>query len=295
MRCTYPFYPIVKSYRNNSFSVYLSDGTRCRGAYYPGHGDGDGMGNSVGNTIGIYVHGFRSSATHSKGDFFLNHARQRGYSWVTFDLPCHGDSEGEFKKFRISNALESVLKVIQRFRGARLVLLGSSMGAWLSMLAARKLAAQSARRAADGATIATIAGAVLVAPAFDFVREYFRNEPLDVMHKWRREGIRQFTDRYDGVRYELEYGLVEDGLQHDILQHPSVYNFPIRIFHGEQDEVVPYRLSHRFQETNAGFNADFDVTVRIIHQGDHALNEHLPLIAPAMDGMFEAARCVEAV
>lgn len=219
---------------------------------------------------------------HTKARFFLDHAVQRGYNWANFDLPCHGRSEGEFRAFRVSAALTALIEVIHQFRGAPVVLLGSSMGAWLSMLAARKLA--------NAAGVA-IAGAVLVAPAFDFFREYFHNEPAEAMRQWRRDGVRRFTDHYDNQPYELEYALVEDGLEHGILERPGAFDFPIRIFHGDRDDIVPIGLSHRFRERSAGS----DVTVHTVAGSDHTLNPHLPLIAAAIDGMFEKTRIADAV
>lgn len=262
----------MKSFRKTSFSVYLPDGTRCRGAYYPGDS----------GLVGIHVHGFRSSVAHTKACFFVDHAVRQGYSWANFDLPCHGRSEGGFRAFRISTALAALIEVIHQFRGAPVMLLGSSMGAWLSMLAARKLANSAAT---------VVAGAVLIAPAFDFFQHYFCNESADAMRQWRRDGVRRFTDHYDHQPYELEYAVVEDALAHGILERPGAFDFPIRIFHGERDEIVPIGLSHRFREVSAGA----DIKVHTIAGGDHALNGHLPLIAEAIDGMFEKSRMAEAV
>ena len=261
---TRPFYTILKSFRKTSFSVYLPDGSRCRGAYYPGST----------SVVGIHVHGFRSSVAHTKARFFVDHALGRRHSWANFDLPCHGRSEGAFRTFRVSAALAALTEVIHQFRGAPVLLLGSSLGAWLSMLAARKLAKSPG---------ISIAGAVLIAPAFDFFRQYCADESDQAMQRWRREGVRRFTDHYDHRLYELEYALVEDALDHSILERPGAWDFPIRIFHGDQDEIVPISLSHRFREASVGA----DIKVHAIAGGDHALNGHLPLIAATIDEMFE--------
>lgn len=261
----------MKSFRKTSFSVYLPDGVRCRGAHYPGDT----------RLVGIYVHGFRSSVAHTKARFFVDHAVQRGYGWANFDLPCHGRSEGRLE-FRVSAALAALTEVIHQFRGVPVVLLGSSMGVWLSMLAARKLANSAG---------ATIAGAVLIAPAFDLFRQYFQSEPAEAVRQWRRDGVRRFTDYYDNAPYELDYALLEDGLAHDILVRPVTWNFPVRIFHGDRDEIVPIALSRRFHELSAGS----DVTMHSIAGGDHALNAHLSRIAAEVDGLFEKAQRAETV
>lgn len=260
------------AFRKTSFSVYLPDGTRCRGAYYAGDT----------NLVGIHVHGFRSSIQHAKAKFFVEHALQRGYSWSNFDLPCHGSSEGKFKEFRISAALAALVEVIRQFRGVPILLVGVSMGAWLSILAARKLA---------NSAHTNLVGAILVAPAFDFLHYYFNHEPPAAMRQWQQHGVRSFTDHYDQQPYELEYAVVEDGLQHSIMEQPTTYDFPIQIFHGDQDEVAPLQLSRQFKENSV----NSDITLHVIEGGDHQLDLQLPRFAAEMDRMFAKFRVPEAV
>lgn len=253
---------------HRSFSVYLSDGTRCRGAFFPGDT----------RLVGVYVHGFRSSVDHAKARFFLNHAVRRGYSWSHFDLPCHGRSEGRFRAFRISTALEALLDVMHRFRGAKLLLVGSSMGAWLSMLAAQRQAAKS-----------SIAAAVLVAPAFDFLPQYFQNmlrgPPADALREWKRAGARQFTDPYDNNRaYEMEFEALEDARRHSVLERPAAYPFPIRMFHGDQDEIVPIGVCEQFLAASP----NSDIKLHTVAGGDHTLSAQLPLFAAEVDRQFAA-------
>jgi len=253
---------------HRSFSVYLSDGTRCRGAFFPGST----------RLVGVYVHGFRSSVEHAKARFFLDHAVRRGYSWSHFDLPCHGRSEGRFRAFRISNALEALLEVMHKFRGAKLLLVGSSMGAWLSMLAAQRQAARS-----------SIAAAVLVAPAFDFLPQYFQNmlrgPPADALREWKLSGARRFTDPFDNNRpYEMEFDALEDARRHSVLERPAAYPFPIRMFHGDSDEVVPIDVCEQFL---AGAR-DSDIKLHTVAGGDHTMAAQLPLFAAEVDRQFAA-------
>ncbi|MDA8014688.1 MAG: alpha/beta hydrolase [Gammaproteobacteria bacterium] len=269
----------ARPFRQTSFSVYPPDGTRCRGTYCPGES----------RLVGIHVHGFRSSSAHRKAQFFLEHALQNGYGWVNFDLPCHGRSEGRFRDFRVSNALDALLELLAQFRGTPVMLLGSSMGAWLAMLAAQVMLKKAARSRAK-ARAATIAGAVLIAPAFDFFRHYFQNQPPEVLRQWRRDGVRDFTDHYDGAPYQLDYAALEDGVRHSALERAVRYDFPIRIFHGARDEVVPLELSRQFQE----LSPEADINVRVIKNGGHSLDAHLNLIAAEVDNLFARARATAA-
>lgn len=220
------------------------------------------------------MHGYRSSVNNDKAQFFLNHALQHKYSWSNFDLPCHGSSEGKFPEFRISSALTALTEVIRQFRDVPILLFGVSMGAWLSILAARKLA---------NAPHTNIVAAVLVAPAFDFVHHYFNQESLETLQQWQRDGVRQFNDLYDNEPYELEYGAVDDGLQYGILQQSATYDFPIRIFHGDRDEIAPLGLSQQFKADAV----DSDIALNIMKGGDHSLDLHRPAISAEVDRMFK--------
>ena len=134
-------------------------------------------------------------------------------------------------------------------------------------------------------------GRFLIAPAFDFFRQYFQSQPAEVLRQWQHDGVRRFTDHYDNQPYELEYAVLEDGLRHSILEQPAAWDFPVQIFHGDKDEVAPVSLSHQF----TAISAASDVTLRILKDGDHALNRHLPLIAAGLDGLFQKIREPETV
>ncbi len=261
----------MSSFDKASFSVHPPGGIYCRGMYYPG----------TTNVIGIHVHGFRSSIDHSKAYFFRDHALKQGYTWVNFDLPCHGTSEGEFRRFQITDALAAVIDVIHKFRKNPIVLFGVSLGGWLSMLAARQLA--------NSADI-KIAGAVLVAPAFDFFAEFYeKSETEEALREWRLKGVRQFFDEDDNQPYELDYAVVEDGLKHNCLKDPICYDFPIQILHGDEDEIVPISLSHRFK----ALSGNSDVTLHVIKGGDHSLQTHAAQIASEIDRTFQKACAID--
>lgn len=258
----------MKSFRKTNFSVYLLDGARCRGAYYPGESE----------VLGLYIHGFRSSVAHRKSRFFLDHALQKGHSWANFDLPCHGRSEGLFQEFRLSDALEAVLAVLEELRDVPVLMVGSSMGAWLAMLAAQKLARST--RAKN-----VITGALLIAPAFDFFKHYFQNRPPEELVDWQRKRVRRFVDPYDNRPYDLDYRVLRDAQKFTLLESPAQWEFPVRIYHGTQDEVAPVAHSRKFRE----LAKKSDVRLYEVDGGDHSLDAYLPRVAAAVDRMFAAA------
>jgi pimeloyl-ACP methyl ester carboxylesterase len=108
----------------------------------------------------VWLGGFRSDMRSTKAEALDAWAATTGRALVRFDYTGHGESSGRFEEGTISRWLEDSLAVLERFAPVRPILVGSSMGGWISLLAARELA----RVRPEG----TPAGLVLIAPAVDF-------------------------------------------------------------------------------------------------------------------------------
>ncbi|MEJ0010087.1 MAG: alpha/beta fold hydrolase [Alphaproteobacteria bacterium] len=60
---------------------------------------------------------------------------QEKIAFTRFDYFAHGKSEGEFTDFTIGRALESALEMLDHIATGPQLLVGSSMGGWLALLA----------------------------------------------------------------------------------------------------------------------------------------------------------------
>ena len=103
----------------------------------------------------VFLGGFRSDMTGSKAMALEEWARRTGRAYLRFDYFGHGQSSGRFEDGTIGRWLDDSLAVLDRLTVGKLVLVGSSMGGWLSLLAAR-------------ARPERLAGLVLIAAAPDF-------------------------------------------------------------------------------------------------------------------------------
>ena len=106
----------------------------------------------------VWLGGFRSDMRATKADALDAWAARTARACLRFDYSGHGESGGRFEDGTISRWLEDALAIIKGLAGDRPILVGSSMGGWLALLAARALAG-SAR---------SPGGLVLIAPAVDF-------------------------------------------------------------------------------------------------------------------------------
>ena len=87
----------------------------------------------------VWLGGFRSDMRATKAEAIAAWAQQEGRAFLRFDYGGHGESEGNFAQFTLTDWLEDALAVITAQCAAAPILVGSSMGGWIALLAARRL------------------------------------------------------------------------------------------------------------------------------------------------------------
>lgn len=224
--------------------------------------------------VGLFLHGFRSDAHGQKALALAAHARARGYSWVRFDLAAHGLSSGVFEDQSLSGWLADALGVAQKYAPRPLILVGSSLGAWLAVLMAR----QGAQN---------VAGLILVAPAFNFLQRRYDELPQAVQDLWRTQGYLLVPDPYAAGtgQYKIRYEVVADARRHDVLTGPLTLPCPLVIIHGAADELVPVSVSEEFLAQVTAPERE----LRVIPGGDHRLTKAIPEILAAVDRLWARA------
>ncbi len=224
--------------------------------------------------VGLFLHGFRSHCDGEKAQALVAHARARAYSWVRFDLAAHGASSGALEEQTVSGWLEDALAVAERTAPRPLILVGSSLGAWLAVAMARM------RRV-------PVAGLVLLAPAFNFLQRYYASFSEDLRRQWRADGYLALPDLYApaGTVYRLGHRLIEDADAHDVLSSPITLPCPLTIIHGERDDVVRPSVSEAFlHQVRAPAKR-----LIVIPGGDHRLTAAIPRILEEVDALWPHA------
>lgn len=220
--------------------------------------------------VGLFLHGFASHAAGNKSLALARHAAQRGYAWLRMDLSGHGESDGAFQDFRLSTLLADVEAILASLSDRPVLLVGSSMGGWLAVLAALRRPRQ-------------VCGLVLIAPAFNFIQTHFGALPPAELAGWEHAGWRDFEDRYEGVGYRLHHDVLADAAPFDVLAAPVALACPMILIHGEHDESVPLALSEAFERhAQAPYKE-----LHVIAGGDHRLNAGIPLMCQAVDALWE--------
>jgi pimeloyl-ACP methyl ester carboxylesterase len=180
-----------------------------------------------GSTV-VWLGGFRSDMAGSKAEALAAWAAGRGRDYLRFDYFGHGESSGDFLRGSITRWRADALAVIDELTQGPLVLVGSSMGGWLSLLAA------VARPERIGAL-------VLIAPAADFTEALMKPRfTPHVRQALARDGVWMEPSAHDPAGYPITRLLIEDGARWSVMPGPLGITAPVRILQGGADESVPW-------------------------------------------------------
>lgn len=203
-------------------------------------------------------------------------AAETGRGFVRFDYSGHGTSEGAFVDGTIGRWLHDALVVVRGATSGPLILVGSSMGGWIALLAARALAAAG--------EVHRLAGLVLIAPAVDFTEALIWDRlPPDVRDEITRTGVWRRASPYSDEPYPITRSLIEEGRRHLLFGTPVEAHCPVHILQGMRDEDVPWAHAMTLVE----HLAHDPVSLTLIKDGDHRLSrpQDLAQLVAAVEGV----------
>jgi pimeloyl-ACP methyl ester carboxylesterase len=212
----------------------------------------------------IWLGGFKSDMRGIKAVALDQWAATQQRGCVRFDYSGHGESGGTFTDGTISRWLEESVAVFDAYCDGPQVMVGSSMGGWLSLLLARELKRRQPTRSP-----ASLAAMVLIAPAVDFTEELiWKRFPPEVKHTLEADGVWARRSQYSEQPYLITKGLIEDGRRHLLLGGLIETGCPVRILQGVADPDVPWR--HAVELVSR--LAQDDVVLSLVKDGDHRLS-----------------------
>ncbi len=203
----------------------------------------------------VFLPGFRSDMSGQKATDLAAFCAATGRAMLRFDYSGHGASGGRFEDGTIGRWADDALAAIDAVTTGRLLLVGSSMGGWIALLAAR-------------ARPERVAGLIGVAAAPDFTETLMWDamappERAQLM----RDGVIHVPSEY-GDPSPITRALIEDGRRHLLLGGPIAIDCPVRLIHGQRDADVPWETTLRTAERIASE----DVRVILVKDGDHRLS-----------------------
>jgi pimeloyl-ACP methyl ester carboxylesterase len=204
----------------------------------------------------VFLGGYASDMTGTKAMHLEGWCHTRGRAFLRFDYQGHGLSSGKFVDGAIGLWRDDALAVLRECTEGPLVLVGSSMGAWIMLLVALTMPER-------------IQALVGVASAPDFTEDLLWAQMSEEERaRLRRDGVIRSPSSY-GEPIPYTWRLIEDGRRHLLLRAPIPLACPVRLLHGTADEGVPWETSRRLAEALVSR----DVALTLVKGGGHRLSE----------------------
>ena len=220
----------------------------------------------------VFLGGFMSDMTGTKAQALDRFCAERGQAFLRFDYFGHGASSGAFKDATVGRWRDDALAVLDRLTDGPQVLVGSSLGGWIMLLAA--LARPERVRALVGIAAAPDA-------TEDLVWAELSEEQRATM---LRDGFLRLPSEYSPDGYIYTRALIEEGRRHLVMRAPIPLRCPVRLLHGMRAPDVPWRTSLALAEKLESC----DVAVTLVKDGDHRLSteENLALLTRTLEPLL---------
>jgi len=210
----------------------------------------------------IFLPGFMSDIDGEKPKAFKKYAIKNKLGFLAIEYSGHGKSSGEFTKGNISkwsdDAKKSIKKIVKK---NNFILIGSSMGAWISLNQFKYFKKQ-------------IKGFVGIGSAPEFLeRLMWKQFPKRTKKEIKEKGvsiIKHGQSRFKQRQYEypVTYQLIKDGRRNKVLSKKITSKINVTMFHGQKDEVVPVSFSRKVLRL---FSRSRKKLI-VIKNGDHSLS-----------------------
>ncbi|MGL4310451.1 MAG: alpha/beta hydrolase [Paracoccaceae bacterium] len=222
----------------------------------------------------VFLGGFRSDMQGTKALALEYWARAQGRAFLRLDYSGHGESSGNFLDGCIGDWTSDAEAAISELTKGPQVLVGSSMGGWISLIMSQRLGSR-------------VAGLVTIAAAPDFTEDsmwagFSENQRATLMS----EGQVALPSDYSDDPYIITRRLIEEGRNHLVLRSPLNLPFPVRLLQGSADTDVPVAVAQRLFTHASGP----DMRLTLLKGADHRFStpECLRLIETAVEDVSAA-------
>ena len=215
----------------------------------------------------IFLPGFMSDIDGEKPQVFKKYAVKNKLGFLAIEYSGHGKSSGKFTKGNISewsnDAKNAIEKIVKK---NKFILIGSSMGAWISLNQFKHFKNQ-------------IKGFVGIGSAPEFLERLMWKQFTKKMKKeivQKGETIITYGNskfRQKQYEYPVTYQLIKDGRKNKVLTKKINSIIPVTMVHGKKDEVVPVLFSKKV----LSIFTKAKKKLVIIKNGDHGLSNKNPL------------------
>ena len=203
----------------------------------------------------VFLHGFMSDLEGEKPRALLNFAKKNKVSFLALEYSGHGKSSEKFIEGNISKWSEQTSKLIRKkTKGSNLILVGSSMGAWISL---KQFEIFKNR----------IIGFLGIGAAPEFLEHIMWKK---FSKKMKKETIKKgiYNLKHGDYEYPITYQLIKNGRKNRVLNKKINLKIKVTMVHGEKDEAVPVSYSRKVLRLFPNAHKK----INVIKNGNHSLS-----------------------
>ena len=203
----------------------------------------------------VFLHGFMSDLEGEKPKAFLKYCKKRKLGFLGLEYSGHGKSSGKFTNGNISKWTKEIQTTIKKIiKKNNFILVGSSMGSWLSLNQFKYFQKQ-------------IKGFLGIGSAPEFLEKLMWKK---FTKKMKKETIKKgiYNLKHGDYEYPISYQLIKDGRRNKVLNKKINLKILVTMIHGRKDEVVPVVYSRKILTLFSKAKKK----LIIINNGDHSLS-----------------------
>ena len=203
----------------------------------------------------VFLHGFKSDLEGEKPKALLKYCNSKKIGFLALEYSGHGKSSGKFINGNITKWSRQTSYVIKKIlKRNNFILVGSSMGSWISMKQFRIFKNQ-------------IIGFLGIGSAPEFLERLMWRK---FSKKIKKEIIKNkiYNLKHGSYEYPITYQLIKDGRDNKVLNKKINYFKNVTMVHGSKDEVVPVSFSRKILKIFSKSKKK----LLIIKNGDHSLS-----------------------
>ena len=204
----------------------------------------------------VFLPGFMSDVEGVKPNTFKKYAIKKKFGFLALEYTGHGKSSGKFTDGNISIWTQDSKRLIKKIvKTKNFILIGSSMGSWISLNLFQFFKKQ-------------IKGFIGIGSAPEFLDKLmWKKFPKKIKDEIINKGLSVIKS--GNYEYPISYQLIKDGRKNKILSKKIRLKIPVSMFHGKKDEVVPVSFSRKVLM----LFPDAKKKIIIIKDGDHSLSQ----------------------
>ena len=203
----------------------------------------------------VFLHGFMSDLEGNKPKTLFNFSKKNKLGFLALEYSGHGKSSGKFINGNISKwSKETSILIKKIVKKNQIILVGSSMGAWISLIQFQYFKKQ-------------IKGFLGIGSAPEFLeRLMWKKFKIKEKKEIKKNGI--INLKHGDYEYPITYQLIKDGRKNKVLHKKIYQKIKVTMVHGSKDKSVPVHYSKKV--LNIFKNSKKKLVV--VKNGDHSLS-----------------------